>query len=217
MSESPPAPGSPATPGPTDPASTRRPSDASAGLASAGADPDNEPIGGLALRLSDEAATDRLASAIALCLTPGVRIHLSGELGAGKTRLARGLLRALGHRGSVRSPTFTLLEPYSFASFTVYHFDFYRFTGENDWRDAGFDEALDDPTGVVLIEWSERAGGRLPLPDLHLILTVGPADERLVQIHPHSARGRAWLNTLASAGEVIDAAPSLRPGPAPRT
>jgi tRNA threonylcarbamoyladenosine biosynthesis protein TsaE len=96
-------------------------------------------------------------------------IWLSGTLGVGKTTLVRSLLAALGHTGRVASPTFTLLEPYELSSFPVYHFDFYRFSAANEWRDAGFDEYFAG-TGVCLVEWPELAGPDLPHPDLQVSL-----------------------------------------------
>ncbi len=168
------------------------------------------------LLLNDEAATDRLAGLIADALQPGVRIYLSGNLGAGKTRLVRGLLRGLGHTGRVRSPTFTLLEPYKFSSFELYHFDFYRFSGENEWREAGFDEMLSDPAAVCVVEWPEMAGDHLPLPHLGLRLTpmdkTGDADEdepvtkRLLEISACGEWAKAWLGQLSQQSTTIRSA-----------
>lgn len=149
------------------------------------------------LELPDEAATDALAASLAQALTGGWQIHLSGDLGAGKTRFVRGLLRALGHTGRVRSPTFTLMEPYKLANFTLYHFDFYRFSGENDWRDAGFDEWLADERGVVVIEWPEMAG-RLPTPDLQMQFEFGAGESRRVQLRSQTSRGSTWLTRIAT-------------------
>lgn len=149
------------------------------------------------LELPDEAATDALAASLAQALTSGWQIHLSGDLGAGKTRFVRGLLRALGHTGRVRSPTFTLMEPYKLTNFTLYHFDFYRFSGENDWRDAGFDEWLADERGVVVIEWPEMAG-RLPTPDLQMQFEFGAGESRRVQLRSQTARGSTWLTRIAT-------------------
>src|SRR5690606_25365406 len=104
----------------------------------------------LSLLLADEAATAALARAIADVLRPGTTIHLSGDLGSGKTAFTRALLRALGHAGRAKSPTFTLVEPYNLSKFNLYHFDFYRLSSERAWLDAGFDEYLDGQ-GVVVI------------------------------------------------------------------
>ena len=111
--------------------------------------------------LADEAATAALARRLADSLAPGMVIWLSGALGVGKTTLVRSLLAALGHAGRVASPTFTLLEPYELSRFPVYHFDFYRFSAANEWRDAGFDEYFAG-TGVCLVEWPESVSTSLP-------------------------------------------------------
>ena len=156
----------------------------------------------LTLRLADESATAALAAAMAQTLQPGITIHLSGELGTGKTAFTRALLRALGHSGRARSPTFTLLEPYNLSKFDLYHFDFYRLTSEQAWLDAGFDEYLDG-RGVVVIEWPEMAGDTLPDPDLRLRIDFEPTagvDARRIDIRAHGERGRACLSALRAAG-----------------
>lgn len=132
----------------------------------------------------------------------GLRIFLSGELGAGKTHFVRALIRGLGHTGRVRSPTFTLLEPYELLSFRIYHFDFYRFSSQNEWREAGFDEALSDSGGVCLIEWPEMAGATLPSPDLRITLEHleqrddESTTQRLAHIQAQGQWAHLWLNQL---------------------
>jgi tRNA threonylcarbamoyladenosine biosynthesis protein TsaE len=116
-----------------------------------GALPDSAPETAM-VTLADEAASAALARRLADSLAAGMVIWLSGALGVGKTTLVRSLLAALGHTGRVASPTFTLLEPYELSRFPVYHFDFYRFSAANEWRDAGFDEYFSG-TGVCLVEW----------------------------------------------------------------
>lgn len=151
----------------------------------------------LTLRLADESATGRLAAALAPCVGPGFTLYLSGDLGTGKTAFTRALLRALGHAGRVRSPTFTLAEPYNLSSFTLYHFDFYRFSNENEWRDAGFEESIGGETAAV-VEWPELAGSGLPAPDLWLRLqSADDESSRIVRVQAHSERGQACLNALS--------------------
>jgi tRNA threonylcarbamoyladenosine biosynthesis protein TsaE len=119
--------------------------------------------------LEDAAATERLGAKLAPCLNPGMRIYLRGELGSGKTTLVRGLLRALGVLSGVRSPSYSLVEPYVVSRLHLYHFDFYRFNDPGELRDAGLAEHFRGD-GVCLVEWPERASGQLPPPDLEIVL-----------------------------------------------
>jgi tRNA threonylcarbamoyladenosine biosynthesis protein TsaE len=151
--------------------------------------------GALCGTLADEAATLALGARLAQCLTPGLRIYLHGHLGSGKTTLVRGLLRALGHAGRVRSPTFTLVETYNVSNLYLYHFDFYRMKGADEWRDAGFREAF-AADAVCLVEWPEKAAA-LPAPDLEVQLRHA-ANGRCVRLTAHGARGLRCLETLAA-------------------
>jgi tRNA threonylcarbamoyladenosine biosynthesis protein TsaE len=121
--------------------------------------------------LPDENATLALGAALAPRMAPGLVITLRGELGAGKTTLARGLLRALGHAGRVKSPTYALVEVYEVSRLNLYHFDFYRFHDPSEWIDAGFRDMFNG-RNVCLVEWPERAGGQLPPADLEIVLEV---------------------------------------------
>ncbi|ANN65920.1 tRNA (adenosine(37)-N6)-threonylcarbamoyltransferase complex ATPase subunit type 1 TsaE [Bordetella bronchialis] len=155
----------------------------------------------LTLHLPDESATDDLARRLAPLLDgsagaapPGGRIHLSGDLGAGKTAFVRALLRASGIKGRIKSPSYALLESYKVSNLYFYHFDFYRFSDPREWLDAGFRDLLRDDV-VVLIEWPERAAGLLPPPDLHIGLAyAGPG--RDATLTAHTARGQLWLNAI---------------------
>lgn len=119
------------------------------------------------------------------CLAPGARrassIWLQGDLGAGKTTLCRGFIHALGYRGRVKSPSYTLLESYRTARFPVHHFDFYRIadSGEVEW--IGIRDYFDDEA-VCLVEWPERAGRRLPAPALRVALALD-GDGRRASLH----------------------------------
>lgn len=123
--------------------------------------------------------TDRFGAQLAAALLShrdqvarrGFYLALSGDLGAGKTALIRAVLRALGVTGAVKSPTFTLLEPYVVSSLNFYHFDFYRFKEPEEFAAAGFRE-LFGPGSICAVEWPERARGLLPVPDLALALEV---------------------------------------------
>jgi tRNA threonylcarbamoyladenosine biosynthesis protein TsaE len=121
--------------------------------------------------LPDENATLALGAALAPLLAPGLVITLRGELGAGKTTLVRGLLRALGYAGRVKSPTYTLVEVYEVSRLSLYHFDFYRFHDPSEWIDAGFRDTFNG-RNVCLIEWPERARGQLPPADLEIFLEL---------------------------------------------
>lgn len=148
--------------------------------------------------LADEQATLALGASLAAVLVPGLKLYLSGELGAGKTTLVRGLLRALGYDGPVKSPTYTLLETYNVSSLYLYHFDFYRFGIGEDWRDAGFvDEFGGD--GVCLVEWPEHAGSPLPPPDIAIGLDIGDDAIRRARLCAGSSRGTACLARLRFA------------------
>jgi len=140
-------------------------------------------------RLKDEAATSRLGAAVGRALEAGEAVCLWGPLGAGKTTLARGLIRALADpKEDVPSPTFTLAQFYPTARLRLTHFDLYRINRPEEAHEIGLDEALDD--GAVLIEWPERLGGHLPADRLDIELTVigqGVAEQRLARLTPHGA------------------------------
>ena len=106
-------------------------------------------------------------------------IFLHGELGAGKTTLVRGVLRALGHSGPVKSPTYTLLEPYRLNGQDAFHFDLYRVQDPEELSFVGFDEIIDGP-GMKLIEWPEKADHWLPKPQIEVWLEVVSDAERVV-------------------------------------
>lgn len=137
----------------------------------------------------------RLARAIvAAARDAPLSIGLSGELGAGKTTLVAGLLAALGHADPVRSPTYTLIEPYRLAGIDLHHCDLYRLRDPVELDDLGLrDLAL--PGSVLLVEWPERAGKRLPAPDLEL--RIAYAEEgRTIGASASSAAGRRVLDAL---------------------
>jgi tRNA threonylcarbamoyladenosine biosynthesis protein TsaE len=145
--------------------------------------------------LADEAATLALGAALAQSLEPGLSIHLRGELGAGKTTLVRGILRALGHRGPVKSPTYTLVELYEVSRLVLHHFDFYRFHEPREWSDAGFRESFNG-RNVSLIEWPEKAGGLLPPADVEIVLESS-GEGRNVSLRSRSVPGQKCLTLLA--------------------
>ncbi len=129
----------------------------------------------------DVAATERAGAAIAEAVRGrGATVLLHGELGAGKTTLVRGLLRALGIGGAVRSPTYTLVEPYEAGGRRILHVDLYRLTDGTELDALGIRESLDGDT-LLLVEWPERARAAWPSPDLEL--TLGHAgDGRTLEV-----------------------------------
>jgi tRNA threonylcarbamoyladenosine biosynthesis protein TsaE len=150
----------------------------------------------LNLDLPDEAATLALGRSLAACLVPGLAIHLSGDLGAGKTTLVRGVLRALGHEGPVRSPTYTLVEVYKVSRLHLHHFDFYRFHDPREWIDAGFRESFDG-SNVAFVEWPERAAGQLPPPDVEIRLD-SQGEGRRVRLTAFTLDGESVIDCMTS-------------------
>jgi tRNA threonylcarbamoyladenosine biosynthesis protein TsaE len=149
---------------------------------------------GMRRSLPAEADTLALGRAFAACIEPGLVIYLVGELGAGKTTLARGLLRGLNYGGKVKSPTFTLVEAYEVSRLYLYHFDFYRFTGApRELGEAGFREYF-NPQSVCLVEWPDKAAG-LPAADLRVVLDVAGSG-RNVSIFADSEAGVSCLKRL---------------------
>jgi tRNA threonylcarbamoyladenosine biosynthesis protein TsaE len=140
------------------------------------------------LHLPDATATEAAGERLGPALAGGMIVTLSGDLGAGKTTLVRGCLRALGWTGAVKSPSYPLVEHYPLSSIYFYHFDFYRFTDPSEWDTAGLAEYF-GPEAVCLIEWPERVAGRLPRPDVALTL-VYPADP--------SSPGRVLVSSAAT-------------------
>jgi len=144
------------------------------------------------LNLANEAATLALGAEISAILRPGLIIFLSGNLGAGKTTLTRGILRGLEYEGKVKSPTYNLVEVYKFSRLYFYHFDFYRFDSPLEWEEAGFRDYFASGS-ICLVEWPERAGELLPTPDLKLSFHITTTDQRRVEIQAHTEAGKRCL------------------------
>jgi tRNA threonylcarbamoyladenosine biosynthesis protein TsaE len=148
----------------------------------------------LDLNLPDAGATAALGEALAAGAGPGRVLHLRGDLGAGKTTLVRGLVRALGHAGRVKSPTYTLVEPYELSSLHLYHFDFYRLKNRSEWLSAGFREYF-NAQSMCVVEWPERAEDLLSPPDVDVRLEFED-ESRRATLAAHSPAGEAWLSSL---------------------
>jgi tRNA threonylcarbamoyladenosine biosynthesis protein TsaE len=135
--------------------------------------------------LPDEAATEAYGRALAARLPRGAMVFLCGDLGAGKTTLVRGILRGLGYMGSVKSPTYTILEPHDLPFAAVYHFDFYRIADSQELDFLGMDELV-GTDALTLIEWPERVRDRLPEPDVEIRMWPEAGGRRLeIVFHPH--------------------------------
>lgn len=145
------------------------------------------------LYLPDEAATLAAGTALASKLTAGLTIYLHGDLGAGKTTLVRGILHGLGHAGKVKSPTYTLVEPYVISKLNVYHFDLYRFNDPEEWDAAGFRDYF-NLQSICMIEWPEKAGELLPQPDIDITLQLQDGG-RMLTITANSSQAQQCLES----------------------
>jgi tRNA threonylcarbamoyladenosine biosynthesis protein TsaE len=145
-------------------------------------------------QLASEADTLALGARIAGALAPGLNIWLEGDLGSGKTTLVRGILRALGHAGPVKSPTYTLIELYVVSRMILYHFDFYRLANPEEFLDAGLDEYFSG-TGVCLVEWPRQAAPCLAAPDI-IITLMARNDGRRATIQAKTEAGRICIHQL---------------------
>jgi tRNA threonylcarbamoyladenosine biosynthesis protein TsaE len=167
-----------------------------------------QPVATASRHLPDAAATEAAGARMASALRPGMVITLSGELGSGKTTLARGCLRALGWAGPVKSPSYALVEHYEISSLYFYHFDFYRFTDPGEWESAGLAEYFRDDS-VCVVEWPERVAGLLARPDLALTLWY-PSDPaapgRRLELAAYTERGERCVIAM-TAGTRDDGTP----------
>jgi tRNA threonylcarbamoyladenosine biosynthesis protein TsaE len=131
--------------------------------------------------------THALAAKLANAISPGLVVYLAGDLGAGKTTFTRGFLRALGHDGKVKSPTYTLVEPYEFDDVTINHFDLYRLNDAKELEAIGISEYFANDT-VCLIEWPEKGDPVLPAADLTCYIEKTPSG-RIIRIEAHTQHG----------------------------
>ena len=166
------------------------------------------PLTAIDLYCRQEADTASLAKQLAasfeqfLTKQPAshLNVSLEGDLGAGKTTFARYMIQAMGHEGKVKSPTYTLCEPYPLQlkdqAITVHHFDLYRMRDPLEWQEAGFAELFDVP-GICIIEWPEKAEGTLPGFDIQIQLAAGANEnERAIKINAISPSGKLVLQEI---------------------
>lgn len=158
----------------------------------------NKKIAPLIYALPDAEATitmgNRLANIVRNDLKQGIVVYLNGDLGAGKTTLTRGFVQGMGHKGNVKSPTYTLVEPYELEQWNVYHFDLYRLADPEELEYMGIRDYFSDKN-CCFIEWPEKGSGLLPKPDLIInIEYVGT--ERKILFEPKTALSELLLEKL---------------------
>lgn len=148
------------------------------------------------LTLADESQTLQLGQRLASVLVRGGVLYLQGDLGAGKTTLSRGIIQSLGHSGAVKSPTYTLVEPYELSGLRVFHFDLYRLADPEELEFIGIRDYF-DPGTVCIIEWPDRGGDLIPPPDLVLTLEkVGKG--RSATLQASTENGQTMLGELTN-------------------
>lgn len=146
--------------------------------------------------LADEQAMAAFGAALAASVTEGGVIFLRGDLGMGKTTLSRGVLRGCGHTGSVKSPTYTLVEPYDTPSGPVFHFDLYRLSDPEELEYLGIRDYFTEQA-LCLIEWPDKGAGVLPSPDLEIQIELSGTGRSLL-LTPVTQKGHAMVDNLSN-------------------
>ena len=148
------------------------------------------------VQLDNEEAQVAFGKALGQALQGRGLVYLEGELGAGKTTMTRGMLRAYGYQGAVKSPTYTLVEPYELGSQRIYHLDLYRLSDPEELEFIGGRDVLADDA-IIFVEWPSRGEGWLPTPDLRLVLEV-TVQGRFASLTACSSKGEGVLVLLQS-------------------
>ncbi len=148
--------------------------------------------------MPDAGRTEAVGGAFAAAASAPLTLWLRGDLGSGKTTFSRGFIRALGYRGRVKSPTYTLLEVYQVGAFSVLHFDLYRLSGAREFEALGARDYLDE-CNILLIEWPENAAAGLPAPDVTLSFSFTDAG-RHIRAEAGSGAGESLMNWLQKSG-----------------
>ena len=151
-------------------------------------------VNDITLILDNEAATLACGDKFSRMMANGLVVYLHGDLGAGKTTFVRGVLHGLGHVGKVKSPTYTLVEPYIIFDYNIYHFDLYRFIDEEEWGATGFRDYF-NAQSICMIEWPEKAAHVLPEPDIHVHLSLYQ-NARKIQFSAGSPLGKKCIEGL---------------------
>ncbi len=145
--------------------------------------------------LANENEQSALAQRISQHSLPGLVVFLQGDLGAGKTSFVRGFLQGLGYQGVVKSPTYTLVEPYQLDQQQIYHFDLYRLADPDELEYAGGRDYFDGES-ICLLEWPEKAEGFLPEADIECHLSYEGAGRR-AELHANTKKGQTVLDALS--------------------
>ncbi|MCL1126145.1 tRNA (adenosine(37)-N6)-threonylcarbamoyltransferase complex ATPase subunit type 1 TsaE [Shewanella surugensis] len=146
------------------------------------------------LHLRNEDETVTLGAALAGVMKAPCVLYLSGDLGAGKTTLSRGLIQGLGHKGAVKSPTYALVEPYEFNDMVVYHFDLYRLLDPEELEFMGIRDYFTD-NSIGLIEWPDRGFGLIPEADVAILMKYDGM-ERIITLEAKTEKGYSMLSCI---------------------
>jgi len=157
-----------------------------------------QSLAAVRLEVADEVETIALGRRVSKFIKPGLVVTLQGDLGAGKTTLSRGILQGLGHIGNVKSPTYTLVEPYELELGSVYHFDLYRMVDAEELEYMGFADYLSD-AALCLVEWPQRGEGFLPVADVSISIEQS-GEGRCVTLKAQSMAGLDLVQQLERSG-----------------